>query len=146
MDTHGWSLSAYSTFFHQDSWYLDGVFTYGSNTYDITRDIVYTLTTNTGTTSVNQVASSNSSGSTLAGALTFGRDFVKGPWSFGPYFRGTYTRISFDGSQEILLSGLPGNGLGFAIEGRDLKSVASVLGAKLNYVSSQSWGVMMPHA
>ena len=146
MDTSGWSLSAYSTFFHQDSWYLDGVLTYGSNTYDITRDIIYTLTTNTGTTSVHQVAASNSNGSTLAGALTFGRDFVKGPWSFGPYFRGTYTRVSFDGSHEVLISGLPGNGLGFAIQSRDLTSVASVLGAKLNYVSSQSWGVMMPHA
>jgi uncharacterized repeat protein (TIGR01451 family) len=146
MDTTGWSLSAYSTFFRQDSWYLDGVLTFGSNNYDINRTIIYTLTTNTGTMSVNQMASASAGGSTFAGALTFGRDFSKGPWSFGPYFRGTYTLLNFDNYQETLQAGAPGNGLGLAIQARDLKSTASVLGAKVNYVSSQSWGVVMPHA
>jgi len=146
MDTTGWSLSAYSTFFRQDSWYLDGVLTFGSNNYNINRTIDYTLTTSTGSTTVNQKASASAGGSTFAGALTFGRDFSKGPWSFGPYFRGTYTVMSFDSYQETLQSGAPGNGLGLAIQARDLKSTASVLGAKVNYVSSQSWGVVMPHA
>jgi len=146
MDTKGWSLSAYSTFFRQDSWYLDGVVTFGSNNYDINRKIIYTLTTNSGTMSVNQVASASAGGTTFAGALTFGRDFSKGPWSFGPYFRGTYTLMSFDQYQETLQAGAPGNGLGLAIQARDLKSTATVLGAKVNYASSQSWGVLMPHA
>jgi uncharacterized protein with beta-barrel porin domain len=146
MDTTGWSLSAYSTFFRQDSWYVDGVLTFGSNNYDISRTIIYTLTTNTGTMSVNQMATASAGGSTFAGALTFGRDFSKGPWSFGPYFRGTYTLMNFDNYQETLQAGAPGNGLGLAIQARDLKSTASVLGAKVNYASSQSWGVVMPHA
>jgi len=146
MDTTGWSLSAYSTFFRQDSWYLDGVVTFGSNNYDINRTIIYTLTTNTGTTSVNQVATASAGGTTFAGAVTFGRDFSKGGWSFGPYFRGTYTVMNFDNYQEKLLAGAPGNGLGLAIQARDLKSTASVLGAKVNYASSQSWGIVMPHA
>ena len=146
MNTHGWSLSAYSTFFRQDSWYLDGVFSYGNNSYDITRQIIYTLTNNNGTSTVNQTAASNSSGTTLAGALTFGRDFSKGPWSFGPYFRGTHTRINFGDYQEVLQGNAPGSGLGLSVQTRDLKSTASVLGAKVNYASSQSWGVLMPHA
>ena len=146
MNTHGWSLSAYSTFFRQDSWYLDGVFSYGNNSYDITRQIIYTLTNNNGTSTVNQTAASNSSGTTLAGALTFGRDFSKGPWSFGPYFRGTHTRINFGDYQEVLQGNAPGSGLGLSVQARDLKSTASVLGAKVNYASSQSWGVLMPHA
>ncbi len=145
MDTHGWSLSAYSTLFKQDSWYLDSVFTYGSNTYNITRRIIFTLTNNAGSTTVDQTATANSSGSTLAGALTLGRDFSKGPWSFGPYFRGTYTRIAFDNYQEVLQTG-NGSGVGLSVQARDLKSVASVLGAKVNYASSQSWGILMPHA
>ncbi len=145
MDTTGWSLSAYSTFYRQDSWYLDGVLTFGSNNYDINRQIVYTLTTSTGITSVNQRATASAGGSTFAGALTLGRDFSKGPWSFGPYFRGTYTILNFDNYQEVLQAGT-GNGLGLAIQARDLKSTASVLGAKVNYASSQSWGVLMPHA
>ena len=145
MDTSGWSLSAYSTLFKQDSWYLDSVLTWGSNTYDITRRIIYTLSSNTGTFTVDQTATANSSGSTLAGALTVGRDFSKGPWSFGPYFRGTYTRISFDNYHEVLQNG-NGTGIGLDVQARDLKSVATVLGAKVNFASSQSWGILMPHA
>jgi uncharacterized repeat protein (TIGR01451 family) len=146
LDTHGWSLSAYSTFYRQDSWYADGVLSWGSNTYDINRRIIYTLTTGTGTTSVNQTATSSSGGNTLAGALTLGRDFAKGPLSFGPYLRGTYTHTNFDGYQESLLSSLSGSGLGLAVSSRSVNSVASVIGAKVNYASSQSWGVLMPHA
>jgi uncharacterized repeat protein (TIGR01451 family) len=146
LDTHGWSLSAYSTFFTQNSWYLDGVLSWGNNTYDINRRILYTLVSGAGTTTVNQTATSSSGGNTLAGALTFGRDVAKGPWSFGPYFRGTWTHTSFDAYQETLKSSLPGNGLGLDVQSRNVNSIASVLGAKVNYASSQSWGVMMPHA
>jgi outer membrane autotransporter protein len=78
--------------------------------------------------------------------LTLGRDFAKGPLSFGPYLRGTYTHTNFDGYQESLLSSLSGSGLGLAVSSRSVNSVASVIGAKVNYASSQSWGVLMPHA
>lgn len=146
MDTHGWSLSAYATFFQKNNWYVDGVFTWGSNSYDINRKIAYTLTGPGGTTTVNQTATGNDSGNTMAAAVTLGRDFNKGPWSFGPYFRGMWTRVEFDGYQEVLDPNQPGSGLGLAVQTHPLKSTASVLGAKLNYASSQSWGVMMPHA
>ena len=118
LDTRGWSLSAYSTFFRQDNWYVDGVLTWGHNDYDINRRILYALTTSTGIVSVNQTATSNSSGTTLAGSVTLGRDFNKGAWSFGPYLRGNWTRTDFDGYDETLASGLPGSGLGLAVQGR----------------------------
>jgi outer membrane autotransporter protein len=146
LDTRGWSLSAYASFFRQDNWYVDGVLTWGHNDYDINRRIIYTLTTNTGTDSVNQTATSSSSGTTLAGALTIGRDFSKGPWSFGPYLRGTWTRTDFGSYQENMVSSQTGSGLGLAVQSRSMKDVSSVLGAKVNYASSQSWGVLMPHA
>ena len=142
LDTHGWSLSGYTTLYQKSNWYIDGVLTWGSNTYDINRRIVYTL----GATTVNQTATSSSGGNTLAGALTFGRDFNKGPWSFGPYFRGMYAHTSFDGYQETLVSSSTGSGLGLAVQSRSLKSLSTVLGAKVNYASSQSWGVLSPHA
>ncbi len=145
MDTRGWTLSGYATFFRKDNWYVDGVLSWGSNSYDLTRKIVYTLTGPAGTTTVNQLANGNDSGNTLAAALTVGRDFNKGPWSFGPYFRGTWTRVDFDGYQEVLQPGI-GSGLGLDVQTHTLKSTATVLGAKVNYASSQSWGVMMPHA
>ncbi len=146
LDTHGWSLSAYSSFFRQDNWYLDGVLTYGNNSYDITRRIIYALTTATGTDTVNQTAASSSSGNTFAGAFTLGRDFSKGPLSFGPYLRGTYTHTAFGSYQEVLQSDQPGNGLGLVVASRSSKDISSVLGAKINYASSHSWGVLIPHA
>jgi uncharacterized protein with beta-barrel porin domain len=141
LDTHGWSFSGYTTVYQANDWYLDGVLTWGHNTYDITRRIIYAL----GATTVDQTASSSSGGNTLAGALTVGKDFHSGPWSFGPYFRGTYSHTSFDGYQEALVSG-SGSGLGLAVNSRSLKSLATVLGAKLNLNTSQDWGIFSPHA
>ncbi len=141
LDTHGWSLSGYTTLYQKNNWYVDGVLTWSSNSYDINRRIVYTL----GATTVDQTATSSSGGDTIAGALTVGRDFNNGPWSFGPYFRGTYSHTSFDGYQETLVTG-SGSGLGLAVQSRNLKSVSTVLGAKVNYASSQSWGILSPHA
>jgi len=146
LNTRGWSLSAYSTFFRQDNWYVDGVLTWGHNNYDINRRIVYALATSTGAVTVDQSATSKSSGTTLAGAVTLGRDFSKGPWSFGPYLRGTWTRTDFGSYQENMVSGHTGSGLGLAVQSRSMKDDSSVLGAKVNYASSQSWGVLMPHA
>jgi outer membrane autotransporter protein len=145
MNTRGWSLSAYSTLFHQDSWYVDGVLTWGHNSYDINRRILYTLTTPGGTTTVDTRATANTSGSNLAGTLTVGRDFQKGAWSIGPYFRGNLARLSFDTYRESLPAGAPGSGLGLEVKSRDVQSASSVLGGKFTYASSHSWGVLLPH-
>ncbi len=146
LDTHGWSLSAYSTVFRQDNWYVDGVLTGSKNNYDINRRITYALTTSAGTVSVDQIATSHSNGVTLAGALTLGRDFSKGPWSFGPYLRGTWARTDFGSYQETLNANQPGSGLGLAVQNRVMTNGSSVLGGKVTLASSQSWGVVLPHA
>jgi uncharacterized protein with beta-barrel porin domain len=145
LDTKGWSLSAYSTLYRKNSWYVDGVLTFGHNSFDISRHIFYSLTTNAGTTTIDQQANSSSSGNSIEGAFTVGRDFQKGPWSFGPFLRGTYTHLSFGTANETLISGTPGNGLGLVINSRDVTSDAVVLGGKLTYASSHSWGVLIPH-
>ena len=145
MNTRGWSLSAYSTMFKQDSWYVDGMVSWGHNSYDINRRILYTVTTPSGTTRIDTRATANSGGSDLAGSLTVGRDFQKGGWSFGPYFRGNLARLSFDDYCESLPAGTPGSGLGLLVRGRDVQSASSVLGGKFTCASSQSWGVLMPH-
>ncbi len=145
MNTRGWSLSAYSTVFHQDSWYVDSVLSWGHNSYDIDRRILYTVTTPFRTTSIDTRATANSSGSNLAGSLTVGRDFQKGGWSIGPYLRGNLARLSFDDYRESLPAGTPGSGLGLLVKSRDVQSASSVLGGKFTYASSRSWGVLMPH-
>jgi outer membrane autotransporter protein len=139
-------VSAYSTFYRQDSWYMDGVITWGRNDYELLRRIQYTLpVAGGGTTRVDQTARSDASGDLLSTAYTFGRDFNRGAWSIGPYGRLLYTRVGFDAINETLEAGEPGSGLGLRIENRDVSSVASVLGGKFTYTHSADWGVLIPH-
>ncbi|MCX7032857.1 MAG: autotransporter domain-containing protein [Arenimonas sp.] len=146
LDTTGWSLSAYTTYYQADSWYMDGVLTYGRNDYELLRQISYTLPlAGGGTTSINQVAQADAGGDLLSTAFTVGRDWNVGAFGIGPYARVLYTRLGFDDIDEELLPGLAGSGLGLRIENRDVTSLASVLGAKFTYTHSASWGVLMPH-
>jgi hypothetical protein len=145
LDTTGWSVSAYSTFYKENSWYADSVLTYGRNNYDLERRIRYTLPIpGGGFTTIDQTGRSSSSGDLLEAAFTFGHDFQKGGLSIGPYARLLYTKLGFDESVEQLESG-PGSGLGIVIETRDLTSIASQVGAKFTYSYSADWGVIIPH-
>jgi outer membrane autotransporter protein len=144
VDTDGFSVSAYTTWFQQNNWYIDGVLTAGSNDYDLQRRIRYDIVGATGTTHVDQVARASTSGDTLSAAFSFGRDFQRGALSFGPYLRGMYTRVDFDSYAEELDAG-PGAGLGLAVDARELTSMTGVLGGKLTYAMSRDWGILMPH-
>ncbi|GGA71563.1 hypothetical protein GCM10011521_07110 [Arenimonas soli] len=145
VETSGWSVSGYTTFYQPDSWYVDGVLTWGRNDYDMLRHIRYTLPlAGGGTQTIDQSAVSSSDGDMLSMAVTFGRDFNRGAWGLGPYGRLLFTRLDFDAIEETLQPG-PGSGLGLRIEQRELESLASVLGGKLTYTHSASWGVLMPH-
>ena len=146
LDTNGWTVSAYTTFYQQDSWYMDGVVTWGRNDYELLRRIRYTLPlAGGGTSSVDQTARADASGDLLSTATTFGRDFNRGAWSIGPYGRLLYTRVGFDAINETLEAGEPGSGLGLRIQNRDVTSLASVLGGKFTYTHSADWGVLIPH-
>lgn len=146
LDSKGYSLSAYGTWFKGDSYYADGVLTLGRNSTDITRRINYTIPgVSSGTTTINQVATGSPDSDQQSFALSVGRDFYRGAWSFGPYLRGTFTKLDFDGYVERMSdpSG-PGAGLALEVEDRQLTSMQGVLGGKLSYTMSTSWGVLMP--
>ncbi|MFY2764382.1 autotransporter domain-containing protein [Arenimonas sp. MALMAid1274] len=146
VETRGFSVSAYSTFYQQDSWYADGVLTWGRNNFEMLRRITYTVpTAGGGTRTIDQEAGSDSDGDLLSTAFTVGRDFNRGALGIGPYARVLYTRLDFDSINEELLPGLPGSGLGLRVEERSLSSLASVLGTKFTYTHSTDWGVLMPH-
>lgn len=145
LETRGWSVSGYTTYYRPDSWYVDGVLTWGRNRYEMDRRIVYTLPLpGGGSTTIDQRARSKSDGDLFSAAATFGRDFNRGAWSLGPYGRLLFTRLDFDPIEESLDAG-PGTGLGLRIESRSVESLASVLGGKLTYTHSTNWGVLMPH-
>ncbi len=146
VDASSYTLSAYSTYFKDNSWYTDAVVTFGKNNYDLVRQINYTIPDGFGGfTNVNQTARSDSGGDLLSLGATFGRDFQKGGWSIGPYGRVLYTRLNFDRIQEGLVSSGPGAGLALIVEERSLDSLASVIGGKFTRAFSTSWGVLTPH-
>lgn len=147
MSMHGWSLSAYATWYNKSDWYIDSSLTWSNNNFDARRHIAYALPLPGGGVSiVDQVASSSSGGNDFAGSVTFGRDFHKEAVSYGLYGKLQYDHSSFDGFTEYLAAGLPGSGLGLRVDPRSTTSIASVLGAKIDYNASMSWGVMVPHA
>jgi hypothetical protein len=56
LDTKGWSASAYGTWYKQDSWYMDGVLSWGQNSYDVERHVRYIITTPSGETTIDNSA------------------------------------------------------------------------------------------
>jgi outer membrane autotransporter protein/uncharacterized repeat protein (TIGR01451 family) len=144
LDTTGWSASAYGTWYQQNSWYMDGVLSWGQNKYDVDRRVRYTITTPTGTTTIDNTGHASGNGDSLTFALSVGRDFEKGGWGFGPYLRAMYTKMDFDKMEEHFNQG-PGNGLALELDTRSVTSLSSTLGGKLTYAHSTDWGVVIPH-
>lgn len=140
----GWSASAYSTYSMGDRWYLDGVVTWGRNQFRLNRRINYSLPLpGGGSVSVDQTAKGHPDGDLLESAFTFGSDFHKDAWVFGPYGRLLYTRLGFDSYQETLSAGV-GSGLGLAVDERRVNALTGVIGARLTYAYSADWGVLVP--
>jgi outer membrane autotransporter protein len=142
----GWNLSAYGTYSFKDTWYLDGVVTAGRNRFTMKRRIAYTVPLPDGTTAtIDQVATGHPDGDLFESALTFGGDYHKDAWSFGPYTRLIHTHMGFDAYDESMGSG-PGSGLALAVDSRDVTQFTGVLGGKLAYTHSADWGILVPTA
>jgi outer membrane autotransporter protein len=148
LSTDGYSISGYATYYNQRNWYTDAVLTWGRNSYDISRRIRYQISGLAGgVTQIDQIASANPDGDQLQFSLSLGRDFARGAWNIGPYARASYARVDFDGYVERLSDPTaPGAGLAMAVDGRDMTSLQAVLGGKVSYNMSTSWGILIPSA
>jgi outer membrane autotransporter protein len=143
VDSDGYSISAYGTYYQSDEFYLDGSLTYGKMNFDQERNIRYTI----GSTAVNQVASSDYDGDDFGAHLGGGYQLSKGPWTYGPVARLDYDRVETDGYQESMSNpSAPGGALPVDIESQTWKSLIAGLGGEVSYAMSQSWGVLIPQA
>jgi uncharacterized repeat protein (TIGR01451 family) len=146
LDTRGWSVSGYATWYRPGNWYIDGLLSWAHNTYSHRRRIVYALPQPDGTTySVDQIARASSAGTDTTLSATFGRDYHKGGWAMGYYGRAIYTRLAFGGFTEEVDANSPGSGLALEVGSRRVTAVSSVLGARFDYAHSADWGVLTPH-
>jgi outer membrane autotransporter protein len=144
LDSRGYSASLYSTWY-RESYFLDSVLTLGRNDFDLDRTISFTLTGPDGPMTFSQVARSKTDGNQYALAISGGRDFNRDGWTFGPYVRAMLARQKIDGFTESIALPGRGSGLAFRVDDRSLKSRAAVLGGKVNYAMSTSWGILLPH-
>ena len=139
----GWSVSAYSTYSLKNVWYIDGVATLGRNRFDLDRRISYSLPGAGGPVAIDQMATGRPDGSLFSAALTFGGDFHRRTWGFGPYGQVVYSRMGFASYEESMLVG-PGSGLGLAVDARSVTSLTGILGSRLTWTHSADWGVFVP--
>ena len=125
----GYSLSAYGNYYVWDKLYVDGIATFGWNTYDTERNIAAAGATANGSTDGTQFAISVSTGYNVdVGALTF-----------GPTARVNYVRVHIDGFREK-----GADIFNLAIESQTVESLTAALGGQASYAISMPWGVLTP--
>jgi len=142
IDSDGYSLTLYSTFYQSNELYIDGLYSYGRNSYDSERKIVYEVVK-----PINQTAlSSNNSNQHVLG-FGAGYNFNREALTFTPNVRFDYVKTDIDGfSEKFNDPDALGGSLGMEIDSQKLQSLTLTLGVQADYVISQSWGILIPHA
>ena len=132
----GLSMSIYGTYYHTQSFYVDGVFNYGANDYDMTRNIDYTLTS----THVQRAAKSKTNSGLSSISLGGGYEVaLKNGIATEISARVNYVNSSIDGYEET-----GANELNLAIESQTLASLSVDLGGRVSRAFSMRWGVLIP--
>lgn len=145
LQINGYNLTGYATWYGENRYYLDTLLTWGNNDLDSERRISYTIPTGSGGTTVNQIAFGSPDSDTLGIAMSLGRDFSSANRIFSPYLRLDYTDIDIDGYSERLSNpNAAGAGLGLQVASQNIESLEAVLGARLSWSLSRSWGVFSP--
>ena len=142
LETDGYSVSVFGSFYPSDQFYVDAALVYGENDFDQSRNINFNLGTQ-----VNQVASSRPDGDYLSGSLGGGYSMNNGAWTYGPHARLAFTRSDIDAFTETMSNpAAAGGGLALSIGKQDFRSTTLALGGSVSYAMSTSWGVLLPTA
>jgi uncharacterized protein YhjY with autotransporter beta-barrel domain len=144
LDTKGYSLSLYGTYYHDQNYFFDFAATYGSNNFDQKRRIVYQLD---GRADVNQDLLADYDGDLYSLFIGSGYDFYRGKWAFGPRLDLEYLRSNVDEfAEEASDPNEDGGGWATRISDTNQTWLTFNLGGKVSYTHSASWGVMIPYA
>lgn len=136
LDGKGASVSVYGTYF-TPRLYFDFIGTTGRTDFDSARTIVYQTVVGT----EERTAVGTTDGDTDALGVSFGYDFARGGWTFGPTLAVSSIKIEVDPFTE---SGA--GGLNLAFDKQTAKSMTIQTGFAFSYAWSRSWGVLQPHA
>ncbi len=123
-----YSLSAYGTYYVLDKLYVDGIVTYGWNTYDTERSVA-----NTGK------AKGSTAGTHLSPSVSAGYNFNSGAFTFGPTGRVEYLRVDINAFREH-----GADPFNLSIRSQKIESVITALGGRLTYAIATPWAVLLP--
>ena len=137
LDAEGVTTSLYGTYFN-DRWYTDFIASAGALDYDSVRHITY----NDADSSNDDFARGVTDGDLTTLGASFGYDFVKGGWTFGPTFALTMIEIEVDPFAETG-AGASG-GLNMAFGAQKAESRTAQGGFQFAYALSREWGVLSP--
>lgn len=141
-ESRNYSVTLFGSYNVTPQLYVDGTFGLGRTDYDLRRNAIFQETTRTvAQTNVN--TSATTAGRETTAGLGVGYDLTFGAWSVGPYLRARYTRSRVEGYTENDLSG---SGLALIVADTTSTSLTSVLGARVSYPVSTSFGVIVPQA
>ena len=152
IDTHSFGFSIYGTYYVSNQFYVDSIFNFGRNHYDIERRIIYAIpsTDRTGaliqgaTTTVNQTAQGDTNSTQYSFSVGAGYDFNVRGFTITPFVRLEYSRLDVGGYQESIDNTANGFGLALAFDHQDVESLLHVLGAQASYAISTGIGVLLP--
>jgi outer membrane autotransporter protein len=143
IDTQGYSLSLYGTYYAEQNYFVDFSLAYGANNFDQSRRINYQLDD---LADVDQKVSADYDGNTFSLFLGSGYDFYRGVWSFGPRADLEYIKSDVDGfTEEVSNPNVDGGGWATRVEGSDQTWLTLKLGGRLAYTHSADWGVLIPY-
>jgi outer membrane autotransporter protein len=143
LDTNGYSVTFYGTAYQSDDIYVEGLYSFGRNNFSTQRNIFYGVAA----TRINQAALSSNGSDQHALGLGAGYHLNRNAFTITPNVRVDYVRTATDGFRETFTNwNAPGTELGLEIDGQTVTSTTLTVGTQTNYVLSQSWGVLIPHA
>jgi len=137
LDSDGVSTSLYGTYF-TEKLYVDFIGTSGSLDYDSVRRMVYSDSSG----SHDDSAFGKTSGDLEALGVSFGYDFNRGGWTFGPTLAATAIEVDVDPFAET--GGGESSALALAFGRQRAKSRTLQGGFQAGFAWSRPWGVLSP--
>jgi outer membrane lipase/esterase len=137
LDTDKYTGTLYASFFTDNGFFVDGLFSGSHIDFDNTRHLEYSVPAETISTNVQ----GKNSGDEFNVAMTGGYNLAFGGLTVTPQIRVDYTTTQVDALDET-------GGLGWAmhIDEQQFESLQTAPGVRLSYAISLPWAVIMPMA
>lgn len=133
MDVDGYTLSVYSTYYHDENSYLDAIASVGWNDYDNSRAVAV------GAGIPDREVKGDTDSLEYALSIGGGYDFNHRGISFGPTARINYINTDIDSYTEDTSTGFE-----LDYESQEVESLTTMLGGQLSYPISTSIGIFTP--